>query len=245
MRVSARLFRIAWLCGALALSGGAAAQADVLEYRFMLFLGGLRAAEVSFDAAWTAERYEGRSLLRTVGLAKLLYSGFFRAEADGPMAQDNFVPMRFEADSAFEDDRQRVEMAYKDGRPQVIAADPPFRPRPYAIAPEAQTGTLDPMAAALTLIRPEPVASICNRTVDVFDGRRRIRLALGAPRESHDGLRCTGTYTRVAGFSPKIMRQGADFPFTVVFRANEAGIAEIWQIFADTDFGRAVARRES
>ncbi|MEM8742186.1 MAG: DUF3108 domain-containing protein, partial [Pseudomonadota bacterium] len=179
-----------------------------------------------------------------VGLAKLLYSGFFRAEAAGPMAQDDFVPMRFEADSAFEDDRQRVEVAYKDGRPRVIAADPPFRPRPYAIAPEDQTGTLDPMAAALTLIRPEPKGAICNRTVDVFDGRRRIRLELGAPRKSHDGLRCTGTYTRVAGFSPKIMRQGADFPFTVVFRANEAGIAEVWQIFADTDFGRAVALRE-
>ncbi|MEM9048400.1 MAG: DUF3108 domain-containing protein [Pseudomonadota bacterium] len=226
-----------------AVAPAASADEERMAYRFTLYLGGIRAAEMTLDARWSAASYEGRSTLRMVGLAKLLYAGSLSATGSGSMQARLFVPGTFSADSAFEGARQRVWLRYRDGRPAEVTADPPYRARAYQIAPAAQTGTLDPLAAALTLIRPEPIDGICNRSVDVFDGRRRIRLTLGAPVESHDGMRCPGTYTRMAGFAPKIMRKGANFPFWVVFRADAQGVAEIWQIFADTDFGRAVALR--
>jgi hypothetical protein len=214
-----------------------------LVHAFTLYLGGIRAAEMEVTAEWDGTRFTGRSELRTVGLVGVLWSGFYRVAAEGRVAGTLFAPGRFVADSAFDDDRQRVLVAYEDGRPRVLEADPPFRRRAWEIAPEAQGGTLDPFAAALTLIRPEPVGAICNRSVEVFDGRRRTRITLGAPRNAEDGIRCPGTYTRVAGFSPRTMKKGEDFPFTVVFRANGDGLAEIWQVYARTDFGVAVARR--
>lgn len=230
---------------ALALASPASAGPGALSHEYTLYLGGLRAAEMEVDAKWDAERFVARSELRTVGLARLLYSGFYRASAEGEVAPAGFAPGVFEAVGAFEDDRQEVRIAYEAGRPLRVEARPPFKPRPWEIDPAAQAGTLDPFSAALMLIRPEPVARICDRVVDVFDGRRRTRITLGPPAPSHDGIRCKGTYTRVAGFSPRSLGKGNDFPFTVVFRENRDGLAEVWQVFADTDFGRAVAQRRS
>lgn len=214
-----------------------------LSHAFTLYLGGLKMARMHVEAEWDGTRFSGRSELHMAGLVGFFVSGFYRAEAEGRMEGDSFLPGRFAADTAFRDDRQRVVVTYRDGAPWRVEADPPFRPRPWQVAPEAQAGTLDPFAAALTLIRPVPPRLACNRSVDVFDGRRRVRIVLGAP-DWHEGeIRCPGTYVRVAGFPPRTMRKGTEFPFTAIFAPNAAGLAELREVFAPTDFGVAVARR--
>ncbi|RMF33154.1 MAG: DUF3108 domain-containing protein [Alphaproteobacteria bacterium] len=227
---------------AMALAGSSRA-AERFDARFDLYLGGIRAAEILIRTEWEGARFEGRSLLRTVGLAKLIYKGFYRVRAEGRLDGTGLREGLFVADSAFGGKRQQVRVAYRNGRPDIVEADPPFRPKPWQIEPRAQAGTFDPFSAALMLIRPEPAERICNRKVDIFDGRRRTRISLGPPYRAHDGLRCAATYERVGGFSPRTMRKGRTFEFTAVFRVNDAGLAELRQVFGGTDFGVAVARR--
>ena len=215
------------------------ASAEQVEQRFDLYLGGLRAAEVDLAYKIGAERFEGRTELRTVGLAAIFFDGFFRIRAEGEVTGQELKPGLFDAQSAFEDDRQNVVVAYKNGRPRVTLADPPFRPRPWEISAEAQLGTLDPFSAALTILRPVPVSRMCSRTIDIFDGRRRGRVTLDAPRKVRGEMRCDGRYKRVAGFSPKSMKRD-DLAFTAIFQVVD-GEAYLRQITAPTPLGLAVA----
>jgi hypothetical protein len=222
----------------------APAAAETYARTFDIYVGGIHGAELDFTAEWQeGGRFAGRSELRTYGIVDAFWSGFYRVSAEGRLEGDRFLPDRFEADSAFGGDRQRVAVEFEAGRPTVTLAEPPFKPRPWQIVPEEQAGTLDPFAAALALLRPGPAEAVCNRSVEIFDGRRRSRISLGAPEAGKDGIRCPATYERVAGFSPKQMRRQASFPFNAVFRTGEDGIAEVWELWGDTGFGVAVVRR--
>ncbi|HEU0221894.1 MAG TPA: DUF3108 domain-containing protein [Paracoccaceae bacterium] len=228
---------------ALALMTGAGARADGFGGVFDIYLGGLHGAELRLEAAIEGERFAAQSELRTTGLVEIFYEGFYRVSAEGRVEGERLVPAHFRADSAFGGDRQRVSVTFGEGGPVAVEADPGFKPRPWAIDPAAQAGTFDPLSAAIALLRPEPAETVCSRTVDIFDGRRRSRITLGAPVARPGGVECPATYERVAGFSPKTMRRQTRWPFTARFQVGPDGVAAVRELFGDTGFGLAVVRR--
>ena len=204
------------------------------------YLGGIKAGELSIDADMKGDRYHATSILRTAGIVGFVYKASFEAETEGRLTSAGFEPVRFLADSRMRTKEQRVEMRYANNAPQQVLAQPKFDPRPWQIEPSEQVGALDPITAAISALAPMPKAQICNRTVEVFDGRRRYAVDLGAPVKDGKRIKCKAMYRRIAGFKPKMMKKRPKFPFNIWYEERADGLAHVVRGAGDSMFGLAV-----
>ncbi len=205
-----------------------------------LYLGGIRAGELSIDADYTAEGYSAQSVLRTAGIVGFVYRASFEAVAEGRLTDAGLAPDRFAADSRMKSKTQSVEMIYGDGAPQQVNADPAFIPKPWQVDPAEQKGALDPITAALMALAPASTDKLCNQSVPVFDGRRRYAIDLGAPVVEHGRIKCPAVYRRIAGFKPKMMAKNPQFPFSIWFEERDDGLAHVVRAAGESMFGLAV-----
>lgn len=216
------------------------AERPALNTTYDFYLGGIKAGEVSIDARYHAGGYQAESVLRTAGIVGFVYKASFEAAAEGAVAGDGLQPQRFIADSRMRSKSQSVEMIYTDNAPGEVNAEPAFSPRPWQVDPAAQTGTLDPISAALTTLAPMPAGDLCNSTVEIFDGRRRYAIDLGEPTMDGERIHCPALYRRIAGFKPKMMKKRPEFPFHVWFEERGDGTAQMVRAAGDSTFGLAV-----
>ena len=217
-----------------------ATQGPGLHKIYDFYLGGIRAGELSLNADYVGGVYKANSVLRTAGVVGMVYRASFEAEAEGRLNGEDLEPIRFAADSRMSSKEQSVEMLFTDNAPREVKANPAFDPRPWQVDPAEQVGTLDPITAALTALAPTPMNEICNSSVEVFDGRRRYAIELGAPKADGNRIRCPALYRRIAGFKPKMMKKRPKFPFHVWFEEKADGKAHMVRAAGDSMFGIAV-----
>lgn len=225
------------------LLGAAAQAAQVTLHRpvstiFDLYLGGIRIGELSVNARMEGDRYRAASTMRTAGVVGALYAASFVAETEGTVGPRGLAPRRFVADTRAGGDVQAVEMRYEGPTPAQVKADPPFKPKPWEIRPEKQAGTVDPITAALMALAPAPVESLCRKTVDIYDGRRRYAVDLGAPVAEGERIRCPAVYRRIAGYKPKELKEG--YELDIWFEERADGLAHVVRAAGESGFGLAV-----
>ena len=204
------------------------------------YLGGIKAGELAIDADMQGDRYHATSILKTAGIVGFVYKASFEAETEGLLTPDGFEPVRFQADSRMRKKEQRVEMRYANNAPREVLAQPKFDPRPWQVDPTQQVGALDPITAAISALAPMPKADICNRTVEIFDGRRRYAIDLGSPVKDGKRIKCKAMYRRIAGFKPKMMKKRPKFPFNIWYEERADGLAHVVRGAGDSMFGLAV-----
>lgn len=232
-------FTVFLMAAALAAPAGANERVP-LNTIYDFYLGGIRAGELTIDAEYDGEAYRARSNLRTAGIVGAIYKASFEAATEGAVSETGLAPRRFTADSRMRAKEQSVEMLYANGGPREVRAQPAFQPKPWEIPPEEQSGTIDPITAALSALAPVPRAAVCNRSVEVFDGRRRYAIDLGQPEPDGDRLKCSALYRRIAGFKPKMMKKHPEFPFEVWFAERPDGRAHFVRAAGTSMFGLAV-----
>lgn len=238
-----RLLRIGALAGLVSLAStghSAAPEPSGLNTVYDFYLGGIKAGELVIDAAWEGDRYRAQSVLRTAGVVGFVYKASFEAETEGTRTPSGMVPERFSANSRMKKKKQFVEISYDSAVPAGVRAEPEFSPRPWQVDPTAQIGTLDPITAALSALAPTALGSVCDQSVEIFDGRRRYAIDLGKPETDGDRIRCPATYRRIAGFKPKMMKKQSEFPFHVWFQDRGDGTAHFVRATGDSMFGIAV-----
>ncbi len=221
-------------------AAAATAEQDSIDSIYDVYLGGIKAGTLSIKARYSDDSYKAQSYLRTAGIVGFIYKAAFEASAEGERSNGDLVPFRFTAASRMRNKRQHVDMRYRDAVPAGISASPPFRPKPWQIDPSAQNDTLDPISAALTALAPAPVETICNTSVEVFDGRRRYAIDLGAPELDGARIKCPALYRRVAGFKPKMMKKNPSFPFSIWYEKRPDGRAQVVRAAGESMFGLAV-----
>lgn len=243
--MQARIWTALAVMAGLSGPGALAAQDDAghsnpVNTIYDLYLGGIKAGELTVDAAYEGARYTAQSVLRTAGIVGAVYKASFEASAEGRLTETGLVPDRFAANSRMKKKSQAVEMVYEGTAPKTVSAQPAFVPKPWEIEPSAQSGTMDPITAALTALAPMPVGAICNRSVEVYDGRRRYAIDMGAPVADGERIRCPATYRRVAGFKPKMMQKSPEFPFDIWYVERPDGMAHVIRAAGESMFGIAV-----
>lgn len=228
------------------LISGAAWPSDPTMHRpvstiYDLYLGGIRAGELTIDATFEGDGYRATSMMRTAGVVGALYGASFEAETEGKLSAAGLEPAHFRAASRTYSKAQKVEMTYRDAAPEAVHAEPAFIPKPWQIEPKEQAGTLDPVSAALTALAPAPASSICDRSVEIFDGRRRYAVDLGKPEADGDRIKCPALYRRVAGFKPKKLKE--TIHFDVWFEERSDGLAHLVRAGGESLYGLAVVLR--
>lgn len=187
--------------------------------------------------------YTAAAWLRTTGVARLIVRAGFEAEAAGDLTPGGLAPDRFAADSFDSSDGQKVSIRYEDGRLAALDADPAFKPRPYEVDPKVAGTVPDPLSAALMALLPRDEAGLCDRTVDVFDGRKRYAIVLGAPEARPDGtILCPALYRRIAGYKPEKM-EDPEWPLSIWFDRGADGTPRFLRAQGSTPFGTAAILR--
>lgn len=229
----------------LALALAQPASADQTDHIvFDVLLGGIKAGELSIDGKITSGRYGAKGTMQTTGLAGMLKTIRYDAAAEGSFARGRFMPRSTEVLARRGNSRSRNAVIYKGGVPASVIHEPPRSPRPNDVDPAAQGGTIDPLTALYAVLRDVTPAEACTLSVTMFDGSKRSEVALSAPEPSGNGVRCTGEYRRLAGFSDKEMAEKTRFPFTLTYAPTADGKhLQVVDISTDTILGKGRLKR--
>jgi len=234
------------------LISSASAQQAPFTTNYDFYIGGLPIAEISFNGLIGAQGYAANSTVRTRGLLELLVSGRVKAGAQGHRhTKGHLAPDRYTTQYSTRSEARNVSMAYS-GEVANVSINPPEQKKSYDTSASKHPKTLDPVTAAVTMMNPRHVHDLCNRTIPVFDGKRRYDIVLlpesrrpkgndaPAPSWNSPTTRCFGVYERIAGFEGNLQGSQRFFPFDVWFEKKSNGFHRIVRLAGKTNLGFAV-----
>ncbi|MBV0911318.1 DUF3108 domain-containing protein [Anianabacter salinae] len=204
----------------------AAAQARDTTATFDVYFAGIKAGVAAFKGITTDSAYSVAGQLKSTGLISAVVDLRYDVKAQGALRNGTFIPTSYSENNNDGREVSRATMSFQNGVPRVMQTTPPATRGPNALDPATQGGTLDPATALFATLRDRPKTELCNRSVDIFDGSRRARIAIGPLREESGAVTCSASYQRIAGYEPWEMQERRVFPFELNFRP--AG--EVWQV---------------
>ena len=245
------------LCAGLALTAPASASDETIggkafSANYDFYIGGLTIAEISFEGMVGTISYNAKSSVETRGMLEVLVSGRVTAEAEGYRhTKGHLAPDSYMTKYRAQDEARLVSMDY-EGDVASVTIEPPVPPEPYDTSPEAHPNTLDPVTAAVTMMTPNGDQELCNRSIPVFDGKRRYDIILlplnkrpkskkaPAPTWALPTTHCFGVYERIAGFEAKLQNEQRYFPFDIWFENDGSSVHRIVRLAGKTKLGFAI-----
>ncbi|HEX4159245.1 MAG TPA: DUF3108 domain-containing protein [Rhizomicrobium sp.] len=177
----------------------------------------------SYEARFANGGYAASSHFETSGIVSLFWQAIIDASASGRVAGASLIPNKY--DSFYRrgsTKKERVTVTF-DKSGVTTFADPPYDTTKYPVSGAEKREAVDPMSAVtlvLTGIRAEHT-NPCGTAAPVFDGRRRYDIEFAYVRDEPVNLGalyngtahlCRLHYKQIAGFKPKILKEGAAFP---------------------------------
>ena len=205
--------------------------------------------------------YQVSSYFKTSGLVSVFWQAEIDAGSSGRVEPHDVKPYIY--DSYYRrgsEKKQRVKLTYRPDAPPELLAVPKYNTAKYPVSAKEQEEGVDPMSA-VTLIFSGVKADAenpCGTVAPVFDGRRRYDIEFTYVKDERVKLDngvyngpvhlCRLHYKQIAGYKPKMMKEGAAWP--PIF----ADIADIpaegapdgrflvpVKLWADTGWGRVTA----
>jgi len=245
---------LALLLSALAAPPPAHAQppAEVTaDYDF--FVGGFRIAEVGLKAVLDKQGYKAQSSVTTRGVLDVLLRGRAASQAVGMRGDfGQLVPVGFATHYRSRTADQKILISYEDSNPAEITFDPKATDSDQHAKPAERPGSLDPLTAAVATLMPAAAPDLCNRSIPVFDGKRRFDIiflppdpkrfddSAPAPEWDKPLTRCLGVYERMSGFAEDTKEGQRYFPFDIWFEDSGNGIFRAVRLAGSTKLGFAI-----
>jgi Protein of unknown function (DUF3108) len=191
----AGLHRTACVAAVLALALPGAARAESrLAAHYRASVAGLTVGNTDMAVVIGSAEYTSSASGRASGLLRTLLTGEGTLGTRGTVLDDRLVPASFSARTVGDDETSAVTMTLEGGDATEVTAetsDPDAERVP--LNAEHRKGIVDPLSALLVPAEGTgPVVSpeACQRTLPIFDGRRRFDLALAFRRI--DQVKATG-----------------------------------------------------
>jgi hypothetical protein len=213
-----------------------------------------------FDIRMTPTGYTTSSHFETSGIVSAFWQSIIDASSTGQLSPRSVSPTVYDSYYRRGQKHQRVKLTYgPDGMP-ITFADPPYNQRKYPVTDTQKKEGLDPLGAATAVLAGihESAGNPCGTAAPVFDGRRRYNIEFTWLRDEdvklENGLYsgkahlCQLHYNQIAGFKPKILKEGralppafgwfAEIPSTATPNGHYLLPLKLW---AATGFGTATA----
>lgn len=206
---------------------------------FDLSLRGIPAGSVTVNGKIAGNSYGATGVVETNGLLGAIRKIRYNGTVSGGYQAGRFTPQRFDLSTQRGDDRFTNLIVYKNGVPVSVSRNPPRKPRATDVDPAQQGGTIDPLTALYAVLRDVDSDAACKLDVALYDGAKRTRVRLSAPKPAGKGVTCTGEYRRLAGFSDREMQEKTSFPFTLIYAPTPDGQRlQVVEINTDTILGK-------
>ena len=215
---------------------GAESRTDQLEYA--VYLGGVRIGKIKMIAESSDKEFKIDASIATSGLASVL-SGFqHRSQVRGTVRKGEFRQRAYISVTKTRKRKSEVGIVYSGDRPNLKYYRPEREPSDHDLVPSEQTGTLNPTITAYFMLRDATDETLCDQTYEVFDGRRRTRLSIGAAEFKDDEVICDALFARVAGYSPEALDERSGFETRLFYRPAGNGTYRLRKITAETTIGK-------
>ena len=179
--------------------------------------------QTSYEARFANGGYAASSHFETSGIVSLFWQAIIDASTSGRFAADAVAPLKYDSFYRRGNSKKERVVVMFDRNGVTTFADPPYDTTKYPVSDAQKREGIDPMSAitlvltAVTADRANP----CGTVAPVFDGRRRYNIEFTYVRDEPVNLGalyngaahlCQLRYKQIAGFKPKILKEGAAFP---------------------------------
>jgi len=168
----------------LAVSAGPALAQGGFEAAYTIAVARVPIGSAAITGSIGTDEYVISMSGRTSGVLRVLASGEGGMTATGAVSVGKLVPSRYTSTTTADDDTLAVTMTFKDGNVYELeaSAPPPGEDR-VVLAPEHRRQVLDPLTALFVPASDGGTfEAACQRSLPVFDGRRRYDLKLAFKR---------------------------------------------------------------
>lgn len=157
-----------------------------LDASYTISLARIGIGNAKATAEFGDDRYAVAASGRARGLMRIFASGEGTLSARGSIDGSRAVPMEFIARTTTDDDTLDVKLAMADGNvTELSASQPKSEPDRVPLTDAHRRGILDPLTALLLPATADGNGAgeaACQRTLAIFDGRRRFDLKLAFRR---------------------------------------------------------------
>ena len=165
-------------------AAGAALAQGKLEASYTISVARIPVGNITFSAGIGAADYTISMTGRASGVLRVLASGEATSFTVGTIRDGRLTPSRYTSRATADDDTLDVTMTFEDGNVKdlTVSAPPPAPDRVDA-GEDLRRQVVDPLTAILIPAPDGGVAeAACQRTLAIFDGRRRYDLKLAFKR---------------------------------------------------------------
>jgi len=181
-----RALVLAAMTAGLVIGASDRAQAQRLDARYVISMTGIRVGQSAWTVNLEEDRYSVSASGGSVDILNVLLRGEGVARVAGSIKDGRLVPSAFSSSLTEDSEKVDLKMTFEDGNVTAVEDNaPPPSPDRVPLAQSHAQGVLDPLTA---LIIPDegggavPAKESCNRTLAIFDGRRRYDLVLSFKR---------------------------------------------------------------
>jgi hypothetical protein len=154
-----------------------------LTAQYKISVAGISIGRGDFAVEIAGERYAAVGSGRAAGFLRILVNGEATVTARGVLGEDKPVPSNFTAVMNSDDENSAVNMTLDNGVVKNLTAETSVEPADRVAVTDAhRVGVIDPVSAMLVPGAPSPSPQACQRTLPIFDGRRRYDLKLSFKR---------------------------------------------------------------
>lgn len=197
---------------------------STLDVAYTISFWGIPFGHTNFNSKFRNDTYNTVSHFETSGVVSMFWQATIDANSNGQYAPHAFIPDVYNSYYHRGDsNKERVKVSFGAASPSVLA-DPPYDTTSYPVTQEQKKEALDPVSAVAYVLTAAKVnsANPCGTIAPVFDGRRRYNIQFtyvkDEPVKLQSGLftgkahLCQLHYNQIAGFKPKILKEGKAFP---------------------------------
>lgn len=198
------------LCSALLFGG--AARAETFHIKYAVSFSILPIGNAYLLGTATPDAYKVEAGVKLSGLASMVSSSSGIATASGGFSGGKLAPQSYATTASNAKLTRTIRMAIAGGGVTGLEIKPPFDDAPdrVPITEANKQNIVDPLGAVMMPYSGDLGASVCNRTLPVFDGGARFNVALSfattkqvkAKGYSGPVVVCSARYTPVAGHRP-------------------------------------------
>lgn len=180
--------RTAWQAAALAvaIAGGEAHADSRLDAHYSVSVAGIAIGKTDVNVVIGGAEYTSSASGRASGMLRALVTGEGTLNARGAVVDGRLVPASFSSSTTGDDEKSAVTMTIDGGDVKTLTAETsaPAADR-VPVTDDHRKGIVDPLSGLLVRVggAGEVVAAdACQRTLQIFDGRRRFDLTLSFKR---------------------------------------------------------------
>jgi len=209
--------------GAPQLASLPAAKSGSLGVNYTIAFWTIPFGRTSFDVQFDKTEYRIASHFETSGIISALWDAKIDAGTAGKMNPHGPSPSVYDSQYRRGSKHQQVKVTFPAGAAPVTYADPPYNTKRYPVTDEQKKEGLDPLSAAISVLTGAhaTASTPCGTVAPVFDGRRRYNIEMTYLRDEPVKIEnvysgrahlCALRYNQIAGFKPKLLREGRALP---------------------------------